>query len=303
MRSDPEVVHTAQTVAIGRGAHGTVELDRATMTVHKRLHRRDEAAAEDLRREFDHLHRFSLALEAYPFLGCPVPLDLDYLHRTLLMTFCPGTPVDQLLSQDDNELADHLEHVGDQIRTAVEVYVATFGRPFFSLSPANMIYEPKTRTLHLYDFTKARAFPGIDLHRHPIEVSLGCFVARIMQQTHGPLTFWHRARRARSKVLIQAVVEPLITQHDLDTAVILQVARAVRRALVRRTPLDRRPLVWAGRFLWYRAIANHLVERQVRALLALVTTRLTAGPAPLTSRRHNASRFGRAPRTDHDLSV
>jgi len=273
MVGDHSLAGTTSLVVIGVGAHGVVALDRTTMTVLKQLHRPSESSGSDLRREFAYLHDLSEAFRPYPWLSCPEPLEVDAEKATLRMTYCPGTPVDDLLGRGDPVLDDHHEHVAEQVRTAVEVYVATFGEPCSSLSPANMVYDPEERVLYVYDFTKPRVFPDIDVCRHAIEVSLGCYMARVMHQTHGPRTVWNRQLRSRAERLLRSVVQPLTARHELDHAVILRVSRGVRSSLIQRTPLDRRPHVWTARFLWYRALGNPLARYRERALVTLPAAR------------------------------
>jgi hypothetical protein len=279
MASERVPKDNASMVMIGGGSHGGVQLDRATMTVYKRLHCTSEASESHLRREFHYLHNLSVALRPHPWLSCPEPLEVDPEQSTLRMTYCPGTPVDELLGRGDPGFDEHHEHVAEQVRTAVEVYVATFGEPYSSLSPANMIYDLEERVLYLYDFSKPRVFAGIDLHHYALEVSLGCFMARVMYQSVGPRTVWNRELRSRSEGILRSVVQPLIARHALDEAVIVQVARTVRHALIRRTPLDRRLHVWAARALWYRTVGNPLAERRAEALVTRPAGRHHAGVA------------------------
>jgi hypothetical protein len=270
---------TITPVVIGSGKHGTVLLDPRTQVVSKRLRLPRDEAAVLARREFERLARFAVRLAPYPYLRCPEPLGVEPESGTLHMTYCPGVPVDVLLARrppgaaaDGAERAaliePHLDHLADQIATALLAYTAEFDEPYLSLSTANMIYDPATRLLSVYDFTTARADPGLASRAAPIEVGLGCFLARSVHHTVGPKSVWNRPLWSRQKQLVRAVLARVRAGPGLDPTLVLEAARSVRARLTRRTTLDSATVGFRIRSSWYATAGRALSEWRFRALLA-----------------------------------
>lgn len=238
---------------IGRGSHGTIQLDPDTMVVCKRLSIEDpEMAASLARREFAYLERFSAALRSQPFVRCPEPVSVDPDHGVLRMTYCPGVRLDDALADGNDAVLRDLDHIAEQIAIGVDRFIDEFGEPCFSLSTNNMVFDPTTRTLYLIDFTSARELPGINPSEVPVDVSLGCFIGvttyhtvRIRPPTWVDRGYWRRQQR-----FSVAVLRALGSTRAVSPALVREIARHTYRTLA----IHGRPL----RRLWYSSIGRML---------------------------------------------
>lgn len=261
MTSELVSVLGEQTTELGRGFHGIVQRDLQSGLVYKRILRPDpESALELAQREYDHLVRFSRALMKHAHVTCPSPVEMNEEHAAFWMTYCPGQRVDKFLSGPDF-VDEHIDHLAEQIAAGIQTYVDEFGEPLYSLATHNMLYDPDSQMLSLYDFTMARSIEGIDVDSYPHEVTLGCYLAATTRLTVRVRSctkqrYWQRQRR-----LSIGVLQKVAAGQTLDYAVIERVNAMIYPALGKK---DRR---WSRR-LWYASIGAFMFNMRTAEIIA-----------------------------------
>lgn len=260
-----------------QGAHAIVTRD-GEGRVRKRLHASTGDARAHLEREYHYLARLSEALAGQPHLACPTPLSIERDERTLVMTHCPGTPLDALLADPESPFDAHAEHLAGQMAVALTAYVHAFREPYYSLSAANLVFDADTGRLYLLDFTTGRTFPGVDERGAALEVSLGCLLARSIHHTVGPRSVWHRFLLKRYSQLLSNVLDHVPGR--LDDAVMLHIAHQARTALTARTAIDTLAgPAWQLRQAWHHGPGRALFHHRVRSLVTRSSPR-QPGPTP-----------------------
>ena len=261
---------------IAQGAHATVTL-ADDGRVRKRLHASTHDARTRLEREFRYLERLADAVAGQPYLACPIPLAIETDERTLVMTHCPGTPLDTLITDLDVGFDAHVQHLVDQIALAIAIYVEAFSEPYYSLSAANLVFDVATRRLYLLDFTAGRSFPGIDEGAAAVEVSVGCLLARSVHHTVGPRSVWRRHLLDRYTRLLAGVLQQV--PQDLDAGIVLDIALQTRRSLTGRTAIDTlHGPAWHLRQAWHRGPGDALFRLRARSIVGRPRPQRTAPP-------------------------
>lgn len=257
-----ELVNTieGQTTILGRGFHGIVERDTESGLVYKRILRSDtETALELARREYRYLQRFSGALAEHVYLACPHPVEFKEDDAAFWMTYCSGVRVDKLLSGPD-DVDEHIDHIAEQIASGIQTYVSEFGEPLYSLATHNMIYDPDTWVLSLYDFTMARSIAGIDVHSYPHEVTLGCFLSATTRFTVRVRSCTKRRYWDRQRRLSIGILQHMFSAESLDLSMIERVNSIIYPALGMK---DRR----LSRRLWYATVGAFLFNTRTVSIL------------------------------------
>lgn len=242
-----------ETSVIGCGAQGIIELDSVDMTVCKRFQSINaKESAELAQREFMYLNRFSALLPPSSFLRCPEAVSVEPEQGTVRMTYCPGVSLERLLEDASDTIAEHLDHIAQQIALAVEIYVKEFDEPFYSLGTHNMLYEPTTRTLSLVDFTSVgrRELCHFESSHAPLEITLGKCMARLIYNSVRPTTWRNHNYWRRQERLWLTVLARLSTNHYLSRALIQQVSDATYDSLVKKSGYMR--------WLWYSTVGKAL---------------------------------------------
>lgn len=252
---------TKTPVEIGRGYHGTIELDPGSGVVCKQFRIEDTGEAADLaRREFDCLRRFSAALAGQPFLHCPAAVRVDPEQGKVWMTYCPGTELDRILSTSSASIDADLEHIAEQLAIALETYIAEFNEPYYDLATKHVLYDMPTRKLNLIDFTSRRRNRQSGSKHAPFETSLGIFIGFSTYDSVGRQMWRNRDYWRCQERLSVALLAQLSARHNLSRSLILQVGRDVYS----HGGSSGRPL----RRLWYRTIGQMLFTRRTNAIMS-----------------------------------
>jgi hypothetical protein len=250
----------ARSVIIGRGAHGTIELDPSSSIVSKRFGNPATAEAAELaQREFDYLKRFSAALASQQFLGCPEPLSMEPESATVRMTYCPGVRLDHLLASSRGSVGTHLDHFADQIALAVEIYINEFQEPFYDLATYNMLYHMPTRRLYLVDFASPEGHFS-SLQNDFVEITLGRFIGRNIYDTVRLANLKNREYWKLQARLSEGVIKRLSIRHHLRLSLIQQVSTHRYQVRGRKGGTMRQ--------LWYATVGQALFNRRNREVLA-----------------------------------
>lgn len=246
---------------IARGTHATIARDPTSMLVRKQFTVTDASERAELaRREFECLNRFSAVLTDAPFLHCPTPVSVEPEEGRVWMTYCPGVPLESMLAMADDEVDGYLDHIADQIASAVKKYIREFGEPYFDLAPKNMLYDASTRTLSLVDFSSRRRARHSEPAAASVDVSLACFIGLSTYDIVRPINWRNRTYWRRQEALLVRVLDRLRESGDLHTSRIRQVSAAVYDHSGKTGTFRRR--------LWYSSVGQALFNRRVTAILA-----------------------------------
>ena len=259
--TEPEA--RSQTVIIGSGKHGRVELDVTRNVVAK--HYNDSDAASVMQREHDILSRFGQALAGQTHVRCPQALDIDHSAGTLQMTYCAGTPIDELLADPESSIDNDLNHIARQVHIAMTTFVGEFGTPYYDLAPWNMLYQPETRILSMVDFASDGYF-GQRFDHIPVEASLGKLTGGSLYQVVRPANWRNSRYRDRQRELISSVLA-LVRQHDsVDLSRVAALSALTYNAMGKQGRFTRQ--------LWYRTVGHVLYTRRITNIMLTVGQRI-----------------------------
>ncbi len=202
----------------------TVTLEEGGATVRKAFHG-DAAAvlAEQARREFDRMSRFTAALADVDLAACPEPLELGTVPEPFVrMTRAAGVPMQDHLARTTWTPDTH-RRVADVLRRALVRYVETFDEPYWDFILRNMFYDPDTGMVTFFDFGVPALYePAIaDLERlSSLEVSLGSLLASSVFEAGRPRRLSRRREHRQAPLLARTVlVRCLDESHGLPVGI------------------------------------------------------------------------------------
>jgi hypothetical protein len=102
-----------------------------------------------------------------------------------------------------------VNRVASVLAGAVQIYIQTFGEPYFDFHLRNMTYEPAEGRVWLFDFGIPRTFPSELItrlrQRSPLDVTVANLLGSTFFEATRPRTVFQRRRHRQSFLLADAV--------------------------------------------------------------------------------------------------